>query len=114
MSEYYPRLKDKTFMIDRLIGTCGYDDNGDWVTCQWSVPQALVAFLDGKNFEDVIRNAVGIGGDSDIIGAIAGSIVESYYGVSYEVEDETLEYLTEDFKGIYYAFGLIKKKRVRR
>ena len=51
------------------------------VTCQGSVPQALESFFEAQNFEDAIRNAVSIGGDSDTIAAIAGSIAEAYFGV---------------------------------
>lgn len=47
-------------------------------TCQDTVPQAIVAFLDGNNFEDCIRNAVSIGGDSDTLACITGSIAEAY------------------------------------
>ncbi|MDY6065206.1 MAG: ADP-ribosylglycohydrolase family protein [Finegoldia sp.] len=49
------------------------------VSCQGSVPQALVAFLESTDFEDSIRNAISIGGDSDTIGAITGSIALPYY-----------------------------------
>ncbi len=111
LSAYYPQLKDPSFAIKNIMGNYGYDDHGDWVTCQGSVPQALVAFLDGEDFEDVIRCAVGIGGDSDTIGAMAGAIAEAYYGVSYEMEERALSYLPEDFKGLYFAFELIKRKR---
>ena len=85
MSEYYPKLKSKYFTVEYLTGNYGYDDWGFWVTCEGSIPQAIVAFLDGENFEDVIRNAVGIGGDSDTIGAMAGSIAEAYFGVPYRI-----------------------------
>ena len=50
-------------------------------TCQTSVPQAIVAFLDGTDFEDCIRNAVSLGGDSDTISCITGSIAEAFYGI---------------------------------
>ena len=63
---------------------------------------------------DVIKNANGIGGDSDTIGAMAGSIAEAYYGVPYELEQKALEYLTDDLKGIYYAFNTIKRGRTNR
>ena len=49
--------------------------------CQVSLPQALVCFLEGESFEDVIRNCISIGGDSDTIAAIAGGIADAYYGV---------------------------------
>lgn len=50
------------------------------VTCQGSVPQALQAFFEARDFEDSIRNAVSIGGDSDTIACITGSIAEAFYG----------------------------------
>ena len=84
------------------------------MTCQGSIPQALIAFLDSESFEDAIRNAVCIGGDSDTIGAMAGSIAEAYYGTPYEMEDRALSYLTEDLISTYYAFETIKKKRINR
>lgn len=51
------------------------------ITCQGSVPQALEAFLESKSFEDAIRNAISIGGDSDTIAAITGVIAGVYYGI---------------------------------
>ena len=48
-------------------------------TCQGSVPEAITAFLESEDFEDAIRNAVSIGGDSDTIAAIAGSIAHAFY-----------------------------------
>jgi ADP-ribosylglycohydrolase len=50
------------------------------VSCQGSVPQAIIAFLESTNFEDAIRNAISIGGDSDTIACITGSIAEAFYG----------------------------------
>lgn len=59
------------------------------VTCQGSVPQAIIAFLDGSDYEDTVRNAVSLGGDSDTLACIAGSIAEAYYcGVPEEVVEE--------------------------
>ena len=51
-------------------------------TCQETVPEAITAFLESENFEDCIKLAVSLGGDSDTLAAIAGSIAEAYYGVS--------------------------------
>jgi ADP-ribosylglycohydrolase len=48
-------------------------------TCQGSVPQAIIAFLESDHFEDAIRKAVSIGGDSDTIACIAGGIAHAYY-----------------------------------
>lgn len=50
------------------------------VTCQGSVPQSIIAFLESTSFEDSIRNAISLGGDADTQAAIAGSIAEAYYG----------------------------------
>jgi ADP-ribosylglycohydrolase len=49
-------------------------------TCQGSVPQAIIAFLESTDYEDAIRNAISIGGDSDTIACIAGGIAEAFYG----------------------------------
>ena len=114
MVEYYPHINNPKFNMNYLLTTYGYDEIGMWVTCQGSVPQAIVAFLEGNDFVDVIKNAVGMGGDSDTIGAMAGSIAEAYCGVPYELEQKALEYLTDDLKGIYYAFNTIKRGRTNR
>ena len=50
LQEYYPKLKDKNFTIENIHGCYGYDDYGDWVTCQGSIPQAIIAFLDSISF----------------------------------------------------------------
>jgi ADP-ribosylglycohydrolase len=49
------------------------------LTCQGSVPEAIVAFLDSTSFEDAIRNAVSLGGDADTQACIAGAIAEAHY-----------------------------------
>lgn len=62
------------------------------VSCQNSVPQALECFLESTSFEDAIRTAISLGGDSDTIGAITGSIAGAFYGVPEDVYDEALAY----------------------
>ncbi|MDE7380249.1 MAG: ADP-ribosylglycohydrolase family protein [Clostridia bacterium] len=114
MIEYYPILADKSFTIESLQQSYGYDNLGAWVTCQGSVPHAILAFLESTGFEDAVRNAVSIGGDSDTIGAMAGSIAEAYYGVNEELEEKALSYLPVDLLGIYYAFSGIRKPRTER
>ena len=49
------------------------------ISCQGSVPEAIIAFLEGKDFEDVIRQGISLGGDSDTIACIAGGIAQAYY-----------------------------------
>ena len=71
-------------------------------TCQGSVPESIIAFLEGNSFEDVIRRAVSIGGDSDTIAAIAGSIAQGMYGIPDEIEKEIMplldDYLRDELK----------------
>lgn len=74
-------------------------------TCQGSVPQAIVAFLQSTSFEDAIRNAISIGGDSDTIAAITGSIAEAHYGIPTYLEEKALEYLEPDLLTIYYDWS---------
>lgn len=62
------------------------------VTCQGTVPQAIIAFLESESFEDAIRNAVSLGGDSDTLAAITGSVAEAYYGIPKELRDRAMEY----------------------
>lgn len=57
-------------------------------SCQETVPEAITAFLEGNDFEDVIRTAVSLGGDCDTLAAIAGSIAEGFYGISDELKAE--------------------------
>ena len=110
MISYYPELKDMSIVKLKNSGY-GLDEAGRWVTCQGSVPQAICAFLESSSFEDAIRKAISLGGDSDTQACITGSIAEAYYGLSYDVEDKVLSYLPKDLTSIYYSFDLIKKKR---
>ena len=71
-------------------------------SCQGSVPQAIVAFLESVSFEDAIRNAISIGGDSDTIAAIAGGIAEAYYGIPDFIKHEALKYVSDDLIGETY------------
>ena len=73
-------------------------------TCQDSVPQAIVAFLDGSDFEDSIRNAISIGGDSDTIGCITGSIAEAFYGIPQDIREKGFAYLPKGFQAIVTTF----------
>ena len=63
-------------------------------TCQQTVPEAIVAFLESNSFEDALRNAVSLGGDSDTLTAITGSIAEAFYGVPEELRQECRKRLT--------------------
>jgi len=75
------------------------------VSCQGSVPEAIIAFLESEDFEDSIRLAVSLGGDSDTQACIAGSIAEAYYGsVPPKIADEVRHRLPEDLHSIVAMF----------
>lgn len=73
-------------------------------TCQETVPEAVTAFLEGNDFEDVIRTAVSLGGDCDTLTCIAGSIAEAFYGVSDEMRVECRNRLQPDMIEIIDRF----------
>ena len=72
--------------------------------CSETVPQALEAFFESTGFEDAIRNAISIGGDSDTVAAICGSVAGAYYGVPKELAKQVLPYLSDDLLEIVAAF----------
>ena len=96
---YYPM----NFTLDGIRDTYTFNE-----TCQQTVPQAIMAFLESTDFEDAIRNAISIGGDSDTLAAITGGIAEAYYGVPTEIRKHALTFLDErllkillDFENVY-------------
>lgn len=85
--------------LDAIRPTYDFD-----VTCQGSVPQAFEAFFESTGFEDAIRNAVSVGGDSDTIAAIAGGVAEAYYGIPSEIREKALAFLDDDLIKIVAKF----------
>ncbi|OAV66658.1 ADP-ribosyl-[dinitrogen reductase] glycohydrolase [Bacteroidales bacterium Barb6] len=80
-------------------------------TCQGSVPQALNCFLESRDFEDCIRLAVSIGGDSDTIACMAGSVAEAFYGkdhIPLHIIDSAMRILPDDMKRIIEQFEKYK------
>lgn len=76
------------------------------VSCQKSVPEAIIAFLDGEDYEDTIRLAVSLGGDTDTQAAIAGSIAQAYYKyIPPELEVQAKEKLNKEIKDIIDSFN---------
>ncbi len=92
---YYPM----NFTLDEIRQDYKFD-----VTCQGSVPQAIKAFIESTSFEDAIRNAVSIGGDSDTIAAVTGSIAAAYYGIPDNIKTAALEFLDENQLAILEEF----------
>ncbi len=77
-------------------------------TCQGSVPEAIIAFLESTDFENAIRLAISIGGDSDTIAAITGSIALAYYKkLSAEIANKAWSLLPKEFKEIIMQFNLL-------
>lgn len=73
-------------------------------TCQKTVPEAIIAFLEARDFEDAIRNAVSLGGDTDTLGAITGSIAEAYFGISETLIFECRNRINKDMRDVVDAF----------
>ena len=94
------------FSLDEIRPTYDFD-----VSCQGSVPQALESFFEAVSFEDAIRNAVSIGGDSDTIAAITGAVAGAYYGVPDDIRHMVMYYLDTFLeKAFIRAERLIKGK----
>lgn len=85
-NNYYPM----NFTLDGIRDSYSFNE-----TCQNTVPQAIMAFLESESFEDAIRNAISIGGDSDTLAAITGGIAEAYYGIPAEIRKHALTFLDE-------------------
>jgi ADP-ribosylglycohydrolase len=111
----------KDAIKDYIIRDFGYDlsrtcdeirpDYHHVESCQQTVPEAITAFLEGNDFEDVIRTAVSLGGDCDTLTCIAGSIAEAFYGVPDEMIKECRKRLPEDMLSVVDRFYAEKEKR---
>lgn len=86
--------------VDSIRPLYGFD-----VSCQGTVPEAVIAFLDAGDYEDAVRNAVSLGGDSDTLACIAGAIAEAYYGrVGQDIVEQVQSCLTPDLWSIAETF----------
>jgi type I restriction enzyme M protein len=92
------------FTLDEIRDSYRFNE-----TCQGTVPQAIQAFIEADSFEYAIRNAISIGGDSDTLAAITGSIAEAYYGVPDELVEKALGYLDDELLRIYYEWFAVVK-----
>jgi ADP-ribosylglycohydrolase len=85
------------------------------VSCQGTVPEAIVAFLDSTSYEDAVRNAVSLGGDSDTLGCITGAIAEAFYGeVPAHIQKEAARILAPDLWTITEKFYREKMQGMHR
>ena len=107
--------KDKREIKEYTEKTFGYDLNRSCdeirpsyrfdVTCQGSVPESIIAFLESTDFESAVRLAVSLGGDADTMGAIAGGIAEAYYGsIPEHIKKEVIKRLPNEFTEVMNRF----------
>ena len=73
-------------------------------SCQGTVPEAIIAFLESTSFENAIRLAISLGGDSDTLANITGGIAEAYYGIPEAIAEKGESYLSDEFLGIIERF----------
>ena len=103
-----PEIKavmDRYYKPDHTVAEYREIINGHGAeTCQVSMPQALQCFYEGNSYEDVIRNCISIGGDSDTLGAIAGGIAEAYFGVPNKLVLRMTSYVPFDLLDIIDEF----------
>ena len=110
--------KTKEEIRDYIEQTYGYDLHKTWEdwhyvyywqdSCQGTVPQAIIAFLDSTDFEDAIRKAVSMGGDSDTLACITGGIAEAFYG---GVPEPIAKRVTHNLPKVFYQIldGMIEE-----
>ena len=95
VTRYYPL----NFTLDEIREDYQFD-----VSCAGSVPQAMEAFLEAESYEDAVRNAISIGGDSDTIACMAGAVAAAFYGIPRPIRDKALPFLTGEVRDIYDRF----------
>lgn len=95
VENYYPL----DFTLDGIREAYQFD-----VSCAGSVPQAIVAFLEATGYEDAIRNAVSIGGDSDTIACMAGAVAAAFYGIPKDIREEAGPFIDGEVRNILDRF----------
>ena len=105
---------------DYIVSEFGYDlsrtcdeirpDYHHVESCQQTVPEAITAFLEGEDFEDVIRTAVSLGGDCDTLTCIAGGIAEAYYYVNGQMQGLCRKHLPEDMNAVLDRFDSVVER----
>lgn len=106
--------KSKSEIKDYVIKEFGYDltRTCDEIrptyhhieSCPQTCPEAITAFLEGNDFEDVIRTAVSLGGDCDTLTAIATSMAEAFYGMPNHLKEKCIEFTTKDMHEVFKNF----------
>ena len=97
---------DLSRTLEELRPTFTFDE-----TCQRTVPEAITCFMEGKNFEDIVRLSVALAGDADTIAAIAGSISSAVDDVPNEISQPVIALLSQEFCTILLRFNELVAKR---
>jgi len=98
-----------TYDLNRTIDEIRPDYHFD-VSCQGSVPEAIIAFLESRDYEDAVRKGISLGGDSDTIACIAGGIAQAFYKeIPSEIISKARKMLPEEILTIIDEFTLIYK-----
>jgi len=97
---YVAKFYTIDFTIDEIRPTYLFNE-----TCQETVPQAMQAFFESVSFEDAIRNAISVGGDSDTLAAITGSVAEAFYGIPEDLKQSALGFLDAELLEITTTFA---------
>lgn len=112
--------KDREFIKNYITVKYGYDLNHTIdeirpnytydVSCRGSVPVAIIAALEAESFEDALRKAVSVGGDSDTIAAMAASVAEGFFGVPEDIKEKALTYFDDRLKDCLDKFDKMVEK----
>ena len=90
---------DLSRSVDEIRPTYRFNES-----CQGTVPEAIVCFLEATSFEDAIRNAISLGGDSDTLACITGGIAQAHYGVPAAIADRAMSILDKDLRDVTARF----------
>lgn len=93
------KVYDLSLNVDEIRRVNHYNE-----TCQITVPQAIRCFIDSTSFEDAIRNAISIDGDSDTIAAMTGPLAEAFYGVPEDLKKRAESFLPADMRDVLTKF----------
>ncbi len=99
MRKYYPIMESANFTCDNIRKDYGFDE-----TCQGTVPQAFQCFVESTGFEDALRLAISLGGDSDTLAAITCSVAGEYYGIPAWIAEQTYARLDSNLRDILDKF----------
>ena len=100
--EFVVRYYPLDFTLDEIRADYVFD-----VSCAGSVPQAMEAFLEAEDFEDAVRNAISIGGDSDTIACMAGAVAAAFFGIPKDIRDVVRPYITGEVWNAFDRFSRV-------